>query len=405
MKRRRVPARAALVVAAFLFCLFWNGTASALTATNSVVPDIGQTEAAIARYSFIASNGGWPAFPDGPTLEPGMTDTRVAVLRVRLHATRDYYRHMSNSVEFLYDSKLVRGIRRFQARHGLAVDGVVGPRTRAALNVPAERRAALLRLNLTRLTNLLPWPDRFVLVHVAAFEAAAMENGSMAVYSRAIVGRPTRQTPAFRSAIEDIVFNPYWNVPPKIARRDIAPKVRQDPDYLHRQGIRVFASWAANAPEIEPGGVDWEALPTTIKLRQEPGPMNALGAVKFLFPNPYDVYLHDTPNHDLFDEITRAFSSGCVRLERADDLARWLVKRDTATDTERVRRKAAQGSPTTVPLKTPVPVVFAYLTAWAGADGIVSFRDDIYRRDQIGAGADVIAEGEGCHIDDWSAKP
>lgn len=365
------------------------------------LPDVALTEAAIAHYDALSAMSPWPALPDGPSLRPGDADRRVPQLRQRLRITDEGSDWWSpDNLGEIYDPGLERAVRRFQQRNGLVVDGIVGPATRTALNVAPARRAAMLRVNLHRLRQLVPWPARFVLVHVPAFEAFAVENDVVRIRSRAIVGRPTRQTPEFRSAIEEMVFNPFWTVPVKLARRDIAPKAHGDPGYLAEQGIRVYQSWAADAPEIDPAGVDWTALPSTVKLRQDPGPKNALGRVKFLFPNPYDVYLHDTPGRELFARLPRAFSSGCVRLERALDLAQWLLEDYPAWSPDAVRGAADGGARVAVRLRAPVPVIFTYLTAWAGADGVVQFRDDLYGRDRIDPRQVADADPDACHVDD-----
>jgi len=366
---------------------------------QALLPDVAQTEAAFERYESLSVASAWSQFSDGPSLKPGALDARVPSLRARLRATDDYIQAPEASGR-VYDLALEQAVRRFQARHGLIVDGIVGRRTRAALNVSAARRAAMLRLNLRRIRGLLPWPERFVLVQAPAFEAAAVDRGRAVLRSRAIVGRATRQTPELRSEIKQVVFNPFWTVPIKIARRDIAPKVQKNPAYLTEQGIRVFGSWTADAPEIDPASVEWSALPTTIKLRQDPGPKNALGQVKFLFPNSYDVYLHDTPNHDLFERLPRAFSSGCVRLERALDLAAWLLADEPRWSDDLVHETATRGKRKAVRLQTPVPVIFTYLTAWAGRDGVVQFRNDLYGRDRVDEAPDSLSGPDGCHVDD-----
>lgn len=393
-----IMSRAGLIVTLVVVCL---SVIRVPAWADARLPDLAQTEAAVAHYDALSAMSVWPTIPDGPLLRPGEVDRRVPLLRKRLRITDEGGDWWSpNNRSEIYDPGLERVVRRFQQRHGLVVDGIVGPKTRAALNVAPARRAAMLRVNLHRLRQLEPWPERFVLVQVPAFEAFAIENRVVRIRSRAIVGRPTRQTPELRSAIEEMVFNPFWTVPVKLARRDIAPKAHRDLGYLAEQGIRVYQSWAADAPEIDPAGVDWSALPSTIKLRQDPGPKNALGRVKFLFPNPYDVYLHDTPGRKLFARLPRSFSSGCVRLERALDLAQWLLEDDPAWPPEAVHGAAHGDVRVRVRLRTPVPVIFTYLTAWAGEDGVVEFRDDLYSRDPIDPIQVADTDPDACHVDD-----
>ncbi len=196
---------------------------------------------------------------------------------------------------------------------------------------------------------------------------------------RVIVGRPDRPTPELDSAITRIELNPYWNVPRRIARLDIIPRVRRDAGYLARQGIRVLGE----AGEVDPRAVDWSRPAAgRYRLRQDPGPLNALGVVKFHFPNPYDVYLHDTPAKELFDRPERFFSSGCIRLERPLDLARRLLGADPAWSGDALERALAAGRTVVIDLAAPMPIHVAYLTAWVDDAGVVQFRDDVYRRDQ-----------------------
>jgi murein L,D-transpeptidase YcbB/YkuD len=375
---------------ALILPLAWAGDAVALVAEEAGL------EAALARYQGIADAGGWPSLGEGPALKPGMVDPGVPVLRARLAATGDLPPGSIGDGES-FGTALELAVRRFQERHGLVVDGVVGPVTRAALNVPAPARAATLARNLARLARRPPWPrERFVLVQVPAFAVAAVEDGRPVLVMRAIVGRTTRQTPELRSRIGEIELNPFWTVPPRIARLDIVPKQRRDAGYLAARGIRVFAGWERGAPEVDPDSIDWTAPPPAVKLRQDPGPENALGRVKFLFPNSHHVFLHDTPKRALFERLPRTFSSGCVRIERPFAFAEWLLRDDPAWPPRRIAQVVDSGETKRVRLRAPVPIVLAYFTAWVDGDGRVNFRDDVYERD----GAHAEPAGEGCGVDD-----
>ncbi len=337
------------------------------------------------EYRRIAARGGWPTVPEGERLSPGDTADRVEDLRRRLAATAELTEGPVGS-PVVYDSVLAAATRAFQRRHGLEEDGVVGPATLAALNAPASERVRQIRLNLERWRWL---PDelgvRHVRVNAADFELEVVEEGRTVLSMRAIVGRPFRKTPAFSDRISYLVFNPYWHVPHNLAVQDQLPLIKGDPGYLERMGFSVFQGWGADARPLDPATIDWQELSARnfpYRLRQDPGPRNALGRVKFMFPNRFSVYLHDTPARELFAKRSRGFSSGCIRLEDAGALARYLLEGDPRWSPEavdRVMKGAAEEE--TVRLPEPVPVHLYYMTAWAGPDGTVHFRTDIYDRD------------------------
>lgn len=351
---------------------------------------------ALARYRRIASRGGWPEVGAGPRLEPGARDARVAALRRRMAATGDLPPDAPGEGATdpeLYGDRLAEGVRRFQRRHGLAPDAIVGPATRAALDTPVEARIRQIVLNLER-WRWLPQDlgDRHLIVNAADFELAAVEGDSTVLRSRAIVGRPYRRTPVFSDTVTYLVLNPYWNVPHNLAVLDQLPLQRADSGYFRRIGMRVFRGWGSDAVEVDPSSVDWERVTADgfpYRLRQDPGPVNALGRIKFMFPNRFSVYLHDTPTRDLFARSVRDFSSGCIRVERARELASWLLGEGEA-GARRLEAGWDEGGEQTVPLDAPVPVHLLYWTAWADDDGTVQFRRDIYGRDE--ALDDALAE-------------
>ncbi len=354
---------------------------SALAALPPQQPIYQQLKAALARYRKIAAEGGWPRVPDGPTLKPGARDERVPVLRLRLAATGDLgVAAATDSPEF--DSELEAAVRRFQGRHNLGVDGAVGKSTLEALQVPAERRIDQIRVNLERarwmLRDLPPW---FVLVDVAGFDIAVFRDGRPVWQARVQVGRPYRRTPIFRAAISYLVLNPTWTVPPVILGNDVLPAVRKNPAYLASKGLRVIDH---QGREVDPAGIDWSrytgrSFPHL--LRQDPSPANSLGQIKFMFPNEHDVYLHDTPSKELFARDERAFSSGCIRVERPFELAEILLDDPEDWSREKIRAAVGSGETRTVKLARPVPVLIYYWTAQGMPDGGVQFQKDIYGRD------------------------
>ena len=337
---------------------------------------------ALAQYRGLAKGGGWPSLPDGPTLRLGDDAPVMAVLRERL--AREDMDGASNDGRTLFDAPLEAAVRRFQARHGLDVDGAVGPQTRRAVNTPARARVDQIVANLERRRWLGAAPGRRqVRVNVAAFTLDAIDGPAVTLSMRVIVGRPYRPSPEFSDRIRYLVLNPFWEVPSRLADQDKLPLIRRDPGYLAGEHIRMLQGWGEHPREIDPASVDWQRVGRSLpyRLRQDPGSWNALGRIKFMFPNSHDVYLHDTPARALFAHAERGFSSGCIRVQDALALADWLLADDPRWSPERLRAAVEGGQTRTVNLREPVPVHLLYWTAWAGSDAMVHFRRDIYDRD------------------------
>lgn len=340
----------------------------------------------LAEYRALAAAGGWPAVPDGPTLEPGDIDgAQTIALRRRLTVTGEYVSALVGPPAPAYDPALVEAVRGFQSRHGLETDGVVGPRTRRALNVTAEQRIDQIVATMER-WRWLPddLGDRFIMVNLPGYQLRIVDEGRLVRDMDVIVGLADRQTPLFSSRLTWLEFNPTWTMPTSIAIKDYLPKLLDDPTYLGSHGFRMFAGWHNDAAEIEAAYLDWEAIGEGIKyfrIRQEPGPSNALGKVKFMMANSFSVYLHDTPSRGLFSRSRRAFSSGCVRVQDPIWLAEYLLS-DTARWTDSFRADVMGGWETTrINLDNPMPVHLAYWTAFRGDDGQINFREDIYGLD------------------------
>ncbi len=320
----------------------------------------------------------WPYIPAGPSIRPGTVDARVLLLRQRLDVPPPDW----TATEALerYDETLVAAVRAFQERHHLEIDGIVGRATLAALNVPRTARIDQIRVNLERARWLAratePLPQ-FVLVDVAGAGIRFYRNGEPVWSARTQVGRPSRPTPLLQSEITHFTFNPTWTIPPTILRRDKLPEIRKDLDYLARNRIRVLDH---SGNEIDPEAVDW-SRPGAVLLRQDAGPDNALGQVAIRFPNPFSVYLHDTPSQRLFERDLRTVSSGCVRVERAMELVNLLIDESNGLDRNRVDAVLESGETRNLSLGRPIPVLIAYWTADANLQGEVSFRPDIYGHD------------------------
>jgi murein L,D-transpeptidase YcbB/YkuD len=336
---------------------------------------------ALSAYRAIEKAGGWPTVADGPTLRRGVTDARVTNLRLRLVASHDAAGDLSEGT--LFDEPLEAALKRFQARHFLPADGSVGPETRRELNVSVTQRINQIRVNLERARWLLhhvPGED-FVIVDVAGFEVRYVRNHAVAWRSRAQVGKSYRQTPIFRSAIQEVVVNPTWTVPPGILQNDILPAVRRDPSYLQKKGLRVIDR---EGRDVESGSVDFAKYTGAnfpYMIRQDPGPTNALGQVKIMFPNPYLVYLHDTPSQRLFENERRAFSSGCIRTERPLELAELLLAPSGNWNRASIDAAVSAGKTRTIRLTKPVPVLLLYWTVDRNDRDEIVFKPDPYGRD------------------------
>ncbi len=336
----------------------------------------------LARYRTWEAAGGWVTLSAGPALHPGDTGPRVTALCARLAA--EGYAGALGSDSF--DNALARAVSVFQTRHGLVSDGVVGPATRAALDVPARARVAQIAVNLARLRWLPHDPgDRHIRINIPEFKLEVVEDGETKLCMRAVVGRADRPTPILSGKVTYLEVNPYWNIPQKIARHDVLPLVRSDPGYLSAHNIRVYENWRPEARELEPHAVDWEGIGErglAYRLRQEPGPLNALGRVKFMFANPYSVYIHDTPNREKFTSRRRCYSSGCVRVESPLTLASYLLRGDDSPGDDLM---AAVDSLENAKLGLPesVPVHLVYFTAWVDREGVTHFRDDVYGYDEV----------------------
>ena len=346
-------------------------------------PDYHRLVEAYGYYRQLAAEGGWPLIDEGRKLEKGMWDERVMQVRARLRATADLPLDPA-PVEGTYDEALERAVRRFQMRHGIEPDGKIGKSTLAEMNVPIGKRIRQLAVNLER-WRWLPRDHgrRYIRVNIADFTLQLFEADTVALAMRVVVGKTYRRTPVFSDLMTYLVINPYWTVPNTILLNDIAPKALRDPEYIRNQRIKIYAGWSEGAPEIDPAAIDWSRLSKNYqpyRLRQDPGPRNSLGTIKFMFPNQFDVYLHDSPSHSLFNRSERAFSSGCYRVEKPIEMAVHLLD-NPEYDEARLRRIISTRVETTLKLRQPILVMLLYMTAWVDEQGRVQFRHDIYGRD------------------------
>ena len=383
---------------------------------------------ALAHYRSLAEGGGWDPIPEGETLKEGMSDPRVPALRQRLLLLGDLEpsesradteqaaaaaENTADTVELpqadptmaaptdeppaaaegeagppeqLYTPVLIEAVKRFQHRHGLTEDGVVGPKTLEALNVPAETRVEQMVMNMER-RRWMPDDrgDRYIFVNLANFDAKLVDGLDTVFHTKVVVGAPYHRTPVFSDVMTYLEINPVWNVPESIARKELLPKIQEDPNYLAERNYTLLMSWDQNAPEVNPLSIDWNEITAgsfPFRIRQEAGENNALGRIKFMFPNQFNIYLHDTPARSLFSRTERAFSHGCIRVAKPLELAAAVLEGQGDWNLERVAEAVESGVTQRVNLERPLPVQLTYITAWVNKDGTVHFRRDVYGRDR-----------------------
>ncbi|MEM1376322.1 MAG: L,D-transpeptidase family protein [Pseudomonadota bacterium] len=337
-------------------------------------------EGAMVQYRDIVARGGWPRVNARQALKVGVRDNAVSELRRRLIVSGDLPQRAGDSSTF--DTFLDGALKRFQERHGMVADGVVGNYTLQALNVPANVRLGQLETNLVRLRAMSGFlGDRYIMVNIPAAEIEAVRGDRVDLRHKAIVGKVDRQTPILSSKVHQIILNPYWTAPKSIIRKDIIPLMRKDPTYLTRNKIRLFDN---SGNEVPPEVVDWSTEEAVaLRFRQDPGKINAMSSTKIDFYNPHAVYLHDTPQQSLFGQFLRFESSGCVRVHNIRELSSWILETEPGWDRRQIERVIDTGVNTEIPVQVQVPIYMVYVSAWSNNAGVVHFRDDIYARDGV----------------------
>lgn len=342
----------------------------------------------LVKYRKIKEEGGWVPIHLLGTLKAGATDKGVYDLRERLRVTGDYIPCDESNETLMYDKCLQQAVKHFQKRNGLAVDGEVGPGTLRVLNKSVDERITTLLLNLDRIKWLNDrHSKRHIIINIPDFMLYFEENGKLRQSIRAIVGKPNHPTPIFSNTVKTIVLNPYWNIPTSIIQKEMIPKLLKNPNAMAKKGIEISKGWGKNATKISGGSVNWAqyrySKGVPYRFAQVPGPRNALGKVKFLFPNKYSVYMHDTPAKSLFSRSKRAFSHGCVRLQKPRELLKTFSTFNPNVDFEKSQKILKGKDKTYISLKETVPVDIIYLTAWVDYDGRLQFRNDIYGYDKM----------------------
>jgi len=329
----------------------------------------------------------WPTVYTHTKIKLGKKNSAIPLLITRLKITNDLPKDYLNN-ENIYDLQLEESVKTFQQRHGLKVDGIIGDNTLNELNIPANVRVKQIQANLLRWALLTPQLNNtnnsFILVNIPEFQLYIFENNQQVLKMKAIVGKPDRQTPEITSKVTRIILNPYWNVPDMIAYKDIIPKIISNPNYLDEMNIKIFDQTENNSYEINQDSIDWQSAENNgfnYHFRQEPGNNNALGLIKFEFKNSDDIYLHDTPAKELFNQDTRVFSSGCIRLENPFALADYLMRTSPIWNNEYIEEILETGKTTYINASEPMPLFITYITAWVDETGIINFRPDVYEKD------------------------
>lgn len=336
----------------------------------------------LAEYRGLKEIGGWPLIDSGPTLRVGMEEERIAVIRTRLAVTEDLPRSEDNRSR-VFDTALEQGVRAFQDRHNLDADGAIGAQTLAAMNVTVDERIDQIRVNLEGLRWVVRGiEDEFVITNIATFQTMLVRDRKIVWSGRSQVGRFYRQTPVFAAKIKYLQFNPTWTVPPGILTNDILPAVQKDIGYLARKNMDLVDR---DGKKVDPASVDWSQyragrLPP-YQFVQRPGPTNALGRVKFIFPNSHFVFLHDTPSKALFERTERTFSSGCIRVENPFVFAELMLNNPAKWNPDSIQALLDSEKPQTVFLDEPLTVLLLYGTVDATDMELVRFYNDIYERD------------------------
>ncbi len=354
-------------------------------------PQYRQLRDKLAEFRTISAQGGWPQIEPGQALKPGLQDPRIPTIRRRLSITGEL--PTGDPLDGLeYDEIVMTAVKQFQRHHDLKPDGILERATLAAMNVPVAKRINQI------IVNLESWRwvgrdsgDWFLIVNIPSFELQGIRNNNIEMSTPVIVGEQysTKMTPVFSDRVRYVEFNPYWNVPKSIARREMLPELKKDPSYLKKKNIRLFEGIGPAGPEIDSSAIDWaQVSPEQMdryRLRQDPGPDNSLGTVELAFPNQFDVYLHDTPAKDLFQQPKRAFSHGCIRVARPQEVAAYVLGGEAkGWDEDRVKAVIAEGKSRIVHLESSLPIYILYHTAVVNPNNNeLYFYNDIYGRDAI----------------------
>lgn len=354
-------------------------------------PEYEKLRTALKRYRDLQHNGEWPKVEEIKKLKVQDSSPKVAVLRKRLLMEFDPKKAktltaQNSQTDTIYDQNLEVLVKKFQSLNGLKADGVIGPATVKLLNIPVEDRIDQLIINMER-WRWIPkkFEDKYIFVNIPRYTMHVFDNGKEMLNMKVIVGKTMNSTPVFSDKLEYVVFSPYWNVPNSIVENEIKPNMLKNPNFLESQNMEIVTGQGKNIKRVSPSSIDWSSVTAKnfkMLIRQRPGPKNALGPVKFLFPNEYNVYLHGTPFENLFNQEQRGFSHGCIRLEDPAKLAEYLLKDKAEWSPDAIQDAMGKGEEQWVTLKEKVPVYIVYFTSWVDASGDVHFYQDLYKHDE-----------------------
>lgn len=340
---------------------------------------------ALREYRKIAQNGGWPRIPAGTFLKQGDTSAVVRDLRKRLHITGDINQTEAAETDNVYDRALVQGVKNFQERHGITVDGIVGPGTLEKLNIPVREKIEKIQFSLNAWKNLpVDLSGKYIMVNVPEYRLRAFEQNQKVLEMKVIVGAEYngRATPLFHDRMEHLIFSPYWNIPTSIAANEIIPKARGNRSYLPDNHYVISNTYGPGGKNYDPYTTDLDRVVSgDLLLKEEPNPGNALGLVKFMFPNQYAVYLHGTPKDHLFEEMERDYSHGCIRVEEPVELAHYALQANGGWTRNKVLAEMNNGDWEKVMLEEKIPVYIIYYLAYVDEDGTINFNEDIYDKE------------------------
>ena len=373
----------------------YDSVASPIAAATSSSPTFSPytlqaTQNALAKYSELAAQGGWPQVSGNGRLQLGDRNADVVSLRQRLIVSGDLAPSLGGSPVF--DSYLDGAVKRFQSRHGILASGVVGDTSRAALAIPVDIRVKQLQMNIVRLRSMGNLGSRYIMMNIPATEVEAVDNGVVEQRHNTVIGKPDRPSPILSTLVQNVNFNPFWTVPQSIIKKDLIPLMQKEPTYLADHHIRIYTP---QGQEIQPEQINWNS-DDAMKMRftQDPGFGNSLGQVRINIANQYGVYMHDTPYKSVFGSEYRFDSSGCARVQDVRELCAWILQ-GTEYTRDRIDEVIRSGARTTANPPAKVPVFWAYITAWATPEGLVEFRDDVYNKDGYASLAVVTKEEQG----------
>jgi len=340
------------------------------------------------RYLDIKEAGGWPYVNLKGILRPGRTHAAVPFIREHLLMTGDYIPCEESEEGSLYDACLKKAVIRFQKRNGLVSNGIIGKKTVGVLNQTVEEKIDTIKINLDRIKWLHERPDnRHIIINIPDYRLYYEENGTLQMTMKVIVGKRKNPTPVFSNRVKSVVLNPYWNVPKSIIQKEMIPKLLRNPHAMAGQGIDIYSGWGSDAKKVSGTSVNWAqyrySKTVPYRFAQRPGNRNALGRIKFLFPNQFHVYMHDTPTKHLFKRHKRAYSHGCIRLEKPKRMLKTIAAFNSNIELDKAEKILKSKKNTYFSLDNTVPVDVIYLTAWVDYDGILQFREDVYKYDEL----------------------